>query len=172
MLFDRAASQRIKEQEVIIEKARSYIQRMQDAKQHQQDLIDNWSGKQFILSHLEGEWEIPVRWADAPTGTRAVATLQPIKSEHGQADALTVFALQSAFSDRARLEELGKSGWALVRAWPLNLPGGPESIPGSSNDRYVLCALTSMNLWEAGQDSNHMPARKDSSRPGGLEIRA
>ena len=172
MLFDRAGRQRLQEQDKIIEQARSYIQRMQSLQQQRQDLIDNWDGRQFMLSHLEGDWEIAVRWADAPTGTRAVATLQPIQSDQGQVDALTVFALQSAFSERARLEELAQSGWALVRAWPLNLPGGIDTIPGANNNRYVLCALTSMSLWEAGQDNNHLSGRKQPGRPGGLEIRA
>jgi len=172
MWRNRADQQKIKELEETVRQARDYIQKIQMEGQARQHSIDAWQGgSRFMLSQLEGEWEVPVRWADAPAGVRAVVTLDQIEEPDG-AKALTVFSLQSAFADRARLEDLSQSGWAVVRAWPMNVPGGAANLAGSSNDRYVMCALTAMGLWEAGRPSDSPSPSIKRSGSGGLEIRA
>lgn len=163
---------KIEELEHNLEQAKVYIQKEHQQQLQRQTAIEQWSGgSRFVLSQLEGEWEVPVRWAESPMGTSAVVTLQEIE-EPGGAPALTVFALQSAFPERARLEDLGQSGWAVVRAWPMNLPGGAADLSGSANERYALCALTSMSLWEAGRESTTPPGPVRGNSSGSLEIRA
>jgi len=178
MLSKKADRQRIQEQEELILQAKAYIERMHGQDSQAQQEIESWQGgRRFMLSQLEGAWEVPVRLAEAPTGTKVVATLEPIQDENGNqaAPALLSFALQSAFAERARLEEVNQSGWALVRAWPINLPGGVDVLPGYNNERYVVCALTSMSLWQAGQkESTDSLAKSLRSQDGGLgfELRA
>lgn len=98
-----------------------------------------------MLSQLEGAFEVPVRWAEGPPGLTAVVTTER-PTQAPSLPPLTVLALQSAFPNRARLDNLKDSGWALVQAWPLNAPGALESLPGYRTESYTLCALTSMGL--------------------------
>jgi hypothetical protein len=168
MFSNKADRQRIEEQEQLIRQAKDYIEKLQDERQKNQQEIASWEGgRRFMLSQLEGAWEVPVRLAESPTGTRVVATLEPIFDEEGSqaAPALLSFSLQSAFAERARLEEVNQSGWALVRAWPINLPGGVDALPGYNSDRYVVCALTSISLWEAGQRDDSASMSMPSPRP-------
>lgn len=146
----------LEEQQQLLARAGAYIQRLQEQLRRPQQLADGWQGgKRYVLSQLEGAWEVPVRWAEGPAGLQAVVALEGLEPPLAP---LTVFGLQNAFADRARLEELASSGWALVRAWPLNAPGALEQLPGQSNERYALCALTSQALRQAGQPRDMVEA--------------
>lgn len=160
--------QRIEEQRRLLELAAERIEQLQNQLEAEQGRAAGFrGGGAYILSQLEGAWELPVRWAEGPPGFDAVVTTEASPDAPGL-EPLTVMALQSAFPNRARLEDLKQSGWALVRAWPLNSPQGLESLPGYKTDSYVLCALTSSGLHQAGRH-NEAPARQESRR--GFETR-
>lgn len=175
-MFSRSKQQaQIQEQQRLLEQAKAYIQRLERERAAKEKSLQDWNGgQQFVLSQLEGAWEVPVRLAQTPVGSMVVSTVEPIMDQEGAeaAPPLLCFALQSAFAARARLEEISQSGWALVRAWPVNLPGGLDVLPGTHSEQYVVCALTRMQLWQQGQQdvSQELPARaKDPAR---FEFRA
>lgn len=162
-------NKQLEAQRELLERAADRIEELQSRLESGEERAGAWSGsEQFILSQLEGGWEIPVRWAQGPVSLQAVVTTETSPQAPGL-EALTVMALQSAFPGRARLEDLRETGWALVRAWPLNSPGLEQYLPGYRADSYILCALTSLSLWQAGGGAEKTSAPQ--SAHGGFETR-
>lgn len=162
-------SKQLEAQRELLERAADRIEELQSRLKAEEGRTEAWAGsEQFILSQLEGGWEVPVRWAQGPVALQAVVTTGPSPQAPGLA-ALTVLALQSAFPGRARLEDLKETGWALVRAWPLNSPGLEQHLPGYRADSYMLCALTSLSLWQAGGGAEKTSAPQIAH--GGFETR-
>lgn len=157
----------IEAQRRLLEKAASRIESLEAQLRNEENRGEELTqGEAFMLSQLEGAFEVPVRWAEGPPGLNAVVTTERSPQAPGLPP-LTVMALQSAFPNRARLDDLKDSGWALVQAWPLNAPGALESLPGYRTESYTLCALTSMGLRATPQ---HQLIQSDSS-PKGFEAR-
>lgn len=162
-------SKQLETQRELLEKAADRIEELQGRLKVEQSRQNALAGQeQFMLSQLEGEWEVPVCWAEGPVGLKAVVVTKS-RPEAPGLEPLTVMALQSAFPGRSRLEDLSESGWALVRAWPLNAPGALESLPGYRTDSYILCALTSLSLREAGEAARAVPVTP--SPAAGFEAR-
>ena len=152
------SSRRQDQQKLLLEKAASRIEQLQQRLEQQQKQQEALQGKeQYMLSQLEGAWELPVMWSPGPAEIDAVTVTEPSDKAPGLA-ALTVLGLQSAFPARARLDSLGESGFAIVRAWPLNAPGALERLPGYRTASYILCALTSLGLFKAGAASTAKPS--------------
>lgn len=123
----------------------------------------------FLLTDLEGHWEVAVRFCETPDGWPAVVAVEAAEN-FAQLTPLTVFAVRSAFADRGRIEDLHRRGWAAVQAWPMNAPGLLAAAPGYATDRYVICALTAMPLREAAVEAADAPVPSREHRARQLPV--
>ena len=112
----------------------------------------------FLMGDIDGTWEVPVRFSATPGGWPAVTTVADSQQLPGLALG-SVFALASAYPDQARLEDLGRSGWAIAQAWPLNAPDLLAQLPSFHTRNYMIVTLTSRALREVAVQTSQTAAK-------------
>jgi len=118
----------------------------------------------FLMGDIDGTWEVPVRFSATPGGWPAVTTVADSAQLPGLALG-SVFALASAYNDQARLEDLGRSGWAIAQAWPLNAPDLLAQLPGFHTRNYMIVTLTSRALREVAVRTSETAAKAVAANP-------
>lgn len=118
------------------------------AARHRRELAECTPEPAYVLSHIEGGWEVPVARVEAPGLDFVVAATEQCR-DFSRIVPLSCFSLISAFAEYGRLSRIERAGWAFVKAYPLLVPKFLEECPGYHTEQYALCVLRTLAFHRA-----------------------